>query len=101
MKNKILSIFIWIIAIGLFGFAGYYAYSKISVSADSQSADYDLNNDGIINALDLNSLIKAVDDKSENPKFDLNGDSKIDSTDIDALIKNWPQQSLVSEETRE
>ena len=70
--------------------AGYFVVKKFIVSADVQDgkADSDLNKDDKVDLLDLNLLIKAVGDKSENPKFDLDQNGQVNSLDINVLMKN-------------
>ena len=93
MKNKLTSILITIVILVLLVGAGYMLYTR-SVSADTaDEMTADLNNDNKVDSQDLNSLLKAVGDKSENPKFDVNQDGIVDSTDVDALLKNWTAES--------
>jgi hypothetical protein len=98
MSHKVLSGIVWTLTVAIVVLGAYFVYTKLIVNADANSVSADLNNDGTVNALDLNSLIKAVDDKSENPKFDLNNDGKVDSSDIDVLIKSWPKPSVTATE---
>lgn len=56
---------------------------KVTVKGD---INYDLNNDGKINSLDVNILEKAVDSDTKNiEKYDLNSDGRINSIDINLL----------------
>ncbi len=90
MKNKILTIATLLIVIACVGVGGFFIYKNFAVNADVEGKpETDLNNDGQTNSQDLNALLKAVDDKSENPKFDVNKDGAVDSSDVDTLIKNW------------
>jgi flagellar basal body-associated protein FliL len=93
MKNKLTSILVTIIILALLVAAGYMLYTRY-VSADvSDEVTADMNNDDKVDSQDLNSLLKAVGDKSENPKFDVNQDGAVDSTDVDTLLKNWTAES--------
>lgn len=93
MKNKLTSILVAVVVLGLMMLAGYMLYTRY-VSADTvDEVAADLNNDSKVDSQDLNSLLKAVGDKSENPKFDVNQDGSVDSTDVDTLLKNWTDES--------
>lgn len=93
MKNKLTSILITIVVLALLVMAGYMLYTRY-VSADTaDEVVADLNNDSKVDSQDLNSLLKAVGDKSENPKFDVNQDGSVNSTDVDTLLKNWTDES--------
>jgi flagellar basal body-associated protein FliL len=93
MKSKLTSILITIVVLALLVMAGYMLYTRY-VSADTaDEVVADLNNDNKVDSQDLNSLLKAVGDKSENPKFDVNQDGSVDSADVDALLKNWTDES--------
>jgi len=91
MRSTFISLIIGLAIILIVGFGGYFLVKKFRVSADikasSQSAD--LNRDGKVDSLDLNSLLTAISDESENPKFDLNSDGQLDQGDINELMKQW------------
>ncbi len=93
MKSKFTSILVTIVVLALLIGAGYMLYTRY-VSADTaDEVIADLNNDNKVDSQDLNSLLKAVGDKSENPKFDVNQDGAVDSADVDTLLKNWTAES--------
>jgi len=77
--------------VALIGVGGYYLIKRLGVGADVESStkSADLNADNKVDGLDLNLLLKAVENKSEAPRYDLNNDSKVDSNDIDVLEKQW------------
>jgi len=93
MRSTFITVIIAVLIIGALVVGGYFVFKKFNVSADveSQTKSADLNNDGKIDGLDLNVLLNAISDKSENPKFDLNGDGKIDSSDADELSRQWKE----------
>lgn len=93
MKSEFTSILVTIVVLALLIGAGYMLYTRY-VSADTaDEVIADLNNDNKVDSQDLNSLLKAVGDKSENPKFDVNQDGAVDSADVDTLLKNWTAES--------
>jgi len=90
MRKKVTSIILAVVVLVAVIVAGYLIYKKFIASADVESSVVtDLNGDNQTNAQDLNVLLKAIENKSENPKFDLNGDGKVDSSDADTLLKSW------------
>lgn len=93
MRSTLVTIIIAVLIIGALAVGGYFVVKKFRVSADveNQTKSADLNNDGKIDGLDLNILLNAISDKSENPKFDLDGDGKVDSSDADQLSKQWEE----------
>jgi len=93
MRSTLISLIIGLLVVAGVGFGGYYLIKKLSVSADVDSSveSADFNADQIVDGLDLNMLLKAVSNESENPKYDLNNDSKVDSLDADELTKQWNQ----------
>jgi len=62
-------------------YRGYEAFFKITVF------DYDLNDDGTVNAQDLAQLKTVLLQNSNDKKFDLNGDENIDILDLIRLKK--------------
>ena len=90
MKSSLKSLLIGLVIVVVLATAGYFIVKKFVVSADVQDekADSDLNKDDKVDLLDLNLLIKAVGDKSENPKFDLDKNGQVNSLDINVLMKN-------------
>jgi len=93
MKSTLISLIIGLVIIIALGVGGYLIIKKFSASADVVGQvncdDADLNKDGKVNALDLNSLLNAISSQSENPKYDINKDGKVDSQDTNALMKCW------------
>jgi len=90
MKSSLKTLLIGLIVVVILAGAGYFIVKRFIVSADvpDEKADSDLNKDGKVDLLDLNLLIKAVGDKSENPKFDLDRNGQVNSLDINVLMKN-------------
>jgi len=60
-------------------------FASADVSTTEKSCD--LNKDGKVDALDINAMISAISDKSENPNFDLNKDGKVDNLDLNICLK--------------
>lgn len=93
MRSTITTLIIGIIIVGIIGGGGYLLYTKFKVSADVSSTgncgQADFNKDSQVNSLDLNMLISAIANNSENPSYDLNSDSKTTNADIDVLTKCW------------
>lgn len=92
MRSTIISIILGIVIIVGAGYGGYYVVKKLRVGADTDVAsvvDVDLNEDGVINALDLSMLTKAISDGSSDKKFDLNGDGKLNSLDLNVFLNNY------------
>ncbi len=93
MRSTLVSLLIGLIVIAVLGVGGYFVLKKFRVGADvaTQEKSADLNKDEKVDGLDLNMLLKAISEKSENPNFDLNSDGKVDSTDADLLARQWQQ----------
>jgi len=92
MRSTVISIILGIIIIVGVGYGGYYVVKKLRASADIESGsdvNVDLNNDGVINALDLNMITKAISDGSSKKKFDLNDDGKLNSLDLNVFLNNY------------
>jgi uncharacterized protein (UPF0333 family) len=93
MKSTFSSILIGIVIIAIIGLGGYYVVKKFTASADvevgNRTVSADFNGDGKIDALDLNSLINAMEAKSTDAKFDLNSDGKVDSLDLNIFITQY------------
>ncbi len=92
MRSTIVSIILGIIIILGVGYGGYYVVKKLRASADIENptnVNADLNDDGEINALDLNMMTKAISDGSSDKKFDLNNDSKLNSLDLNVFLNNY------------
>lgn len=92
MKSTLVSLIIGAVIVIALGVGGYFIVKKLTVGADVNTAkSADFNSDGKVDGLDLNLLLKAIENKSENPKYDLNSDGKVDSTDADIISKQWKQ----------
>jgi len=94
MKSTITALIVGLLIVLIVGGGGYLLYKKFKASADVPSGTgncelADFNKDGAVNSLDLNMLITAIANNSQNPKFDLNKDGKVDNADIDVLMKCW------------
>lgn len=103
MRSSLVSMLIGILVVGGIVLGGFLVYKKFSVGADtlteSTCSKADINDDGKVNSLDLNSLIKAVGQKVETStgdKYDINSDDKIDSSDVTALKGCWSNSSSAS-----
>ena len=90
MRSTFVTVVIGVLVVATLVAGGYFLVRRlVSADVESQTKSADFNRDGKIDGLDLNILLKAVADKSENPKFDLNGDGKVDSSDADQLSRQW------------
>lgn len=92
MKSTAISIIVGIVIITIVGFGGYYVVKKLRASADIESASsarVDLNNDGVVNALDLSAMTKAISNGLTDKKYDLNKDGKVNSLDLNVFINNY------------
>ncbi|MDH4358861.1 MAG: dockerin type I domain-containing protein [Candidatus Berkelbacteria bacterium] len=91
MRSTLISLIIGVVVVALIGVGGYFLVKKLQASADVETSakSADLNADNKVDGLDLNLLLKAIENKSEAPRYDLNSDSKVDSNDIDVLEKQW------------
>ena len=91
MRSTALSIIIALVIILGLGGGAYLLIKKFTASADVESGpkSADLNSDQKVDALDLNILIRAISEKSENMKYDINNDGAIDNLDQKALMSQW------------
>jgi len=92
MRSTVISIILGIVIIVGVGYGGYYVVKKLRVGADIESSstvDVDLNGDGVVNALDLSMMTKAISDGSSDKKFDLNNDGKLNSLDLNVFLNNY------------
>lgn len=91
MRSTALSIIIALAIILALGGGAYLLIKKFTASADVASGpkSADLNSDGKVDVLDLNILIRAISERSENMKYDINSDSVVDTFDQKALMNQW------------
>jgi len=91
MRSTAVSIIIALAIILAIGGGAYLVIKKFTASADVVSVpkNPDLNNDGKVDAQDLNILIRAISQKSENTIYDLNDDGKVDTLDEKTLTNEW------------
>lgn len=98
MKSTAVTIIVILVILAGLGAGGWFLFNKFKASADVENTtvDMDFNNDGRVDSLDLNMLLKAVSDKSANPKYDLNKDGKVNSVDIDVFNQKWEENQPAS-----
>lgn len=101
MRSSLISMLIAIFIVGGIIFGGFLIYKRFSVSADvmdnSTCSKSDVNADGKVNSLDLNSLIKAVSGGStDTQKYDINSDGTVNSSDTESLNSCWSKSSSSS-----
>lgn len=92
MRSTVISIILGIVIIVGVGYGGYYVVKKLRANADVESSstvNVDLNGDGVVNALDLSMMTKAISDGSSDKKFDLNNDGKLNSLDLNVFLNNY------------
>jgi len=92
MRSSVISIILGIVIILGVGYGGYYVVKKLTASADidaSTALDIDFNSDGVVNALDLSMMTKAISSGSTEKKYDLNGDGKVNSLDLNIFLNNY------------
>lgn len=106
MRSSLVSMLIGILVIGGVVLGGFMLYKKFSVGADtlteSSCSKADINKDGKVNSLDLNSLIKAIGEGasgSSATKYDINSDDKVDNSDVNTLKSCWTASSATSSAT--
>jgi autotransporter-associated beta strand protein len=59
---------------------------KTGVLRVVKGLSFDMNDDGIVNGLDIQTVINAAISMTQNPKFDTNGDGVINALDIQQVI---------------
>ena len=98
MRSTAVNVITILIVLGALVGGGYLLLNKFKASADvaSTAPSLDFNSDGKVDSLDLNMLISAVSDKSQNPKYDLNKDNTVNSLDIDYFNAHWNLDSSSS-----
>lgn len=95
MRSTVISIILGIVIILGVGYGGYYVVKKLRASADietTSTVNIDLNGDGVVNALDLSMMTKAISDGSTDKKFDLNKDGRVNSLDLNVFLNNYPKK---------
>jgi len=89
MKSTVISIILGIIIVAAVGLGVWLIIRKFTANADVSGTEKscDLNKDEKVDALDINAMISAISDKSENPNYDLNKDGKVDNLDLNICLK--------------
>ena len=66
--------------------AGVFLYCCITLPAQPQQTDYDLNHDGAVNVLDLQILVNAILSGTGGGGADFNGDGAVNVIDLQLLV---------------
>lgn len=71
-----------------------FGYNKNNNDHHVQFSDPDLNEDSVVDALDLSTLLTNWEkEEAEYKDGDLNGDKKIDALDLSYLLENWSNEN--------
>lgn len=69
-------------------------FSAISPQATDSNLTFDLNGDGLVNALDLSIVLNNIDKEIPDPITDLNQDGIVNNQDLELIKKELGQNSI-------